>query len=442
MPEKKMRLVTLALPILFELVLRNLMGTVNVFLLSRYSDDAVAAVGVANQIINVVVIAFTMISAGAAVVINQSLGAKEDREAGKVAANALSAAALLGLLVSVIVAVFAETFVRALGLEEALVADAVAYLRITGAVSIFMSLSSMMSNIFRCHGNAKIPMIIVLINNILNLVGTALVIYQPIQLPISGVSGVGFARASSELIGIIIFTILLIRAKFSIHIRDLIHIDLRKLATIARIGLMSGTEGICYTLGQVVTTGFLTSFGAAALSAKVYVQNIDYYAYVVGLSIGQAMQIIVGHKIGAGDNDGAYRFVNHTFRYVAISNLLFGVSLYIFSDFFLGMFTSDPEIISIAKTLLFIDMFIHLGRSLNHSFNYGLRSAGYVFWPMLVGAISIWLANVGLGYVFSTTLSLGAAGLWIAQTCDEWIRGTTFMIFWKRKNWTKTKIKI
>ena len=52
-PVKKMTLFSLAIPILIEQVLRNLMGTVNVFMLSHYSDDAVAAVGVANQIIKI-----------------------------------------------------------------------------------------------------------------------------------------------------------------------------------------------------------------------------------------------------------------------------------------------------------------------------------------------------------------------------------------------------
>ncbi len=435
MKTKKITLFSLAFPILAELILRNLMGTVNVFLLSRFSDDAVAAVGVANQIINVAVIAFTMISTGAAVVINQTLGAGKQEEAGRTCANAIGAMALLGLITSCVLAVLAEPFVRLLGLEEALVPNAAAYLRITGAASIFLSLSAMLSCIFRCHGNARIPMAAVFINNILNFAGTALVIFRPFEIPLYGVSGVAFIRAFSELIGTVLLSILLIHARFGIQKQDLFQIRPARLIQIVKIGLMSGMEGICYTLGQVVTTGFLTGFGAATLSAKVYVQNIDYYAYVVGLSIGQAMQILAGHRIGAGKYEEAYHLVNRSYFKILSSNLIFGLTLYLASAQLLQIFTQDVQIIAIAQKLLLVDIFIHLGRALNHTFNYGLRSAGYVFWPMLIAVSSIWLVNVGGGYIFSTVCTLGAVGLWIAQACDEWVRGLTVMTLWLRRRW-------
>ncbi len=439
---KKMTILSLALPILAELVLRNLMGTVNVFLLSRYSDDAVAAVGVANQIINVAVIAFTMISAGAAVVINQTLGAGKQEEAGQTAANALGAMSLLGLAASLLLVIFAQSFVRLLGLEEALVPDAAAYLRITGAASVFLSLSSMLSCIFRCNGSAHIPMATVLLNNLLNLFGTALIIFRPFEIPLYGVPGVACIRALSELAGVVLLSLFLRRSRFRVRIYDIFHIQLKKLSQIVRIGLMSGMEGICYTLGQVVTTGFLTGFGAAALSAKVYVQNIDYYAYVVGLSIGQAMQILAGHSIGAGEEDAAYRLVNHSYLKIVLSNFLFGLNLFVFSTPLLHLFTQDTQIISIARSLLFVDIFIHLGRALNHTFNYGLRSAGYVFWPMVIAVASIWLFNVGGGYVFSTVFSFGALGLWLAQALDEWVRGLTVMTLWLKRKWSSRKAAI
>ena len=121
-----------------------------------------------------------------------------------------------------------------------------------------------------------------------------------------------------------------------------------------------------------------------ALSAKVYVQNVDYYAYVIGLAIGQATQIMAGHMMGAGDFDGAYRFVRRNWRYIALCNAVFGILMYLFSPQLMSLFTADPEIVALARRLFLVDIFIHLGRSFNHSFNYGLRSAGYVFWPCLL----------------------------------------------------------
>ena len=123
-PGRKMALLSLALPILVESVLRSFMGTVNVFLLGNYSDNAVAAVGVSNQIMNVVVVAFNAITAGSAVLINQYIGAKKDREANQIGMNALTVIFGLGMLVSVFLMTCAPLILTSLSLEEALMEDA------------------------------------------------------------------------------------------------------------------------------------------------------------------------------------------------------------------------------------------------------------------------------------------------------------------------------
>ena len=150
---------------------------------------------------------------------------------------------------------------------------------------------------------------------------------------------------------------------------------------------------------------------------------------------------MAGHMMGAGDFDGAYRFVRRNWRYIALCNAVFGTLMFTLSPQLMSLFTSDPEIIALARWLFLVDIFIHLGRSFNHSFNYGLRSAGYVFWPMVIAVCSIWLCNVGLGYVFSSVCGLGAVGLWLAQMTDEWVRGLSMMTLWLRRKWEAGLVK-
>lgn len=434
---RKMTILSLALPILAELVLRNLMGTVNVFLLSSYSDGAVAAVGVANQVMNVVTIAFNVISAGTAVVVNQALGGERYREAAHIAMNALTVGVGLGLVVSGVMVAGAPTFMTLLGLEQDLMADGVTFLRLVGGSSVFMGASTMISTLFRCYGNARIPMYVVIFTNILNILGSYVVIFRPFETPLVGVQGVAIVRVCSEALGLCFAVVMLLRSSFGFRAADMLKFEAGQLKRILSIGFMSGAEGISYTLGQVVTTGFITAFGAAALSAKVYVQNVDYYAYVIGLSIGQATQIMAGHMMGAGEFDKAFHFINKNHRYVCACNVTFGVLLFLAAPWVIGLFSSDPEVLSIAKTLLFIDIFIHFARSFNHTHNYGLRGAGYVVIPAIIAASSIWLFNVGLGWVFAVGLQWGIPGLWVGQAVDEWVRGICTCTLWQTRKWEK-----
>ena len=436
-PVKKLRLLPLAIPLLIEQVLRHLVGTVNVFMLSNVSDAVSGAVGVANQILDVVVIAFTLISAGGAIVINQTLGAKRYEEGAAISMNAVSACVVLGTAISLVLGFFAPGFIRMMNLEEALQPEAAAYLRIVGGASVLLAVSSMLSAIFRCYGNTRIPMLVMLANNVFNIIGCYVVVFRPFETPLSGASGIAAVRAMSEGLGVVLQVILLARAKKGFRLYDVFHPRFARIARILKLGIMSGMDGISYTLGQVVTTSFLTALGTVALSAKVYVQNVDKYAYVVGLAVGQATQIMSGHLIGAKKYDEAYRLINKNWRYVLVCNVFFGIAMYVFTPQIMRLFTQDAQIIELARRLFFIDIFIHTGRSMNHCFNYGLRSAGYVFWPMIFASSSMWLFNVGGGYLFSVVLSLGAVGLWLGQAVDEWVRGLLSAFLWLKRFWQR-----
>ena len=174
-------------------------------------------------------------------------------------------------------------------------------------------------------------------------------------------------RFSSDTFTLLALALLLIRARYGYRLRDLFRFKLLYIRRILGIGLMTSAEGICYTTSQVVTTGFLTAYGMVALSTKTYVQNIEYYAYIMGSSLGQAAQILSGHMMGAGETEKAYSYINKIWRYVVSCNILFGTLLYVFSDSVMGFFTSSQEIIELAKPLLAIDIAIHFARSFNHT---------------------------------------------------------------------------
>lgn len=437
---EKTVLLPLALPILAEQILRLLMGTVNTLMLSRYSDDAVAAVGVSNQVLNVVIIAATMIASGAAVIINQNLGAGRDKEAHVISMNSLSISACVGLFFSAILITFAHPIIVGMGLQPGLRPDAIAYLRIVGYSCVIQFVSAMMTTHFRCRGDARKPMFVIAFNNCVNLAGCCMVVFRPFETPLSGVSGVAMIRLASEVLGLLLIGTLYARQGWLRDRRSLWHVRMDNLRLILRLGFLSGAEGISFSMGQLVTTGFLTAFGAVALSTKMYVQTVSSYTYLAGLSIGQATQIMSGHLLGAGRLDEADRFVKRSWRYILSCNVAFSMIMFLLAKPIIGLFTDAAQVLDLAKNLLLIDVFICMGRSFNHSFNYGLRSAGYVFVPMVVANSSIWLVNVGIGYVLSVVLGWGVFGIWVAQMLDEWIRGLFAMGFWLSKRWENSLI--
>ena len=433
MNAKKMTLFSLTIPILLEQILRSLMGTVNTFMLSRLSDDAAAAVGVANQILSVVNMGASMLTTGAVVLVNQAIGGRRDRDAAVITMNSLLAAEALGLFMSAFTFTFAGGVISAMGLTGDLVGYATQYLRIVGASCALQFLSSMLTAHFRCRGKANVSTFVVALINTVNFIGSWLVVNNRFFL--GGVAGIATARLIAEAIGLVALLLLFRREQWGLRLWDLLHPSAMWLKRIARIGFMSGMEGISYLTAQLLTIRFITGFPTASLSAKIYTQSINGYTYMVGHAIGLAAQILCGQLIGAGRIDEADRLMKRSWACVLGFNMAFSLLFYAFSNQLVGLFTQSVEIRAIARTLFMIDIATCAGRSMNHSFNLGLYSAGYAFWPMVVSIASIWLVQVGCGYLLTVPAGLGVVGLWLGQALDEWTRGLAVTRLWLRKKW-------
>lgn len=89
-------------PIMLELLLQYLIGTVDTLMVSRISDDAVAVVGISNQFFSTAILLFATINSEAGVLIAQKLGAAKHREASRTTAMSLALTAALGIVLSVL----------------------------------------------------------------------------------------------------------------------------------------------------------------------------------------------------------------------------------------------------------------------------------------------------------------------------------------------------
>ncbi len=426
----------ISVPILIEDVLRTLMGTVNTFTLSRVSDSASAAVGVTNQILNVVLLVSVMMSAGVGIIENQAIGAGDKREGSRIMMNSLTLAALFGVVCSSLTVIFSDGLVSFMGLSPELHADGATYLRIVGASCLFQFLGTMLSTHFRCHGSALIPTVIVVISNVINFIGSSMVLNG--KLGIAGVKGIAVMRLVSEILSTVMLLIVFIPQKWGQRAGDLFRIDGKLAGRLLGVGVMSTMERVCFIIAQMLTTRFITGLPLEVLSAKVYVQTISEYPNQFGVSIGRAAQILSGHLIGAGKEDEAYKLIRKSYLLALCFDVPGCLLCRAFADSLVGLFTSSAEILRISKVLLTIDIITGAARSLNHSFSFGLKSAGYVFRPMIINFFSIWLINVGFGYMCTIPWGLGIVGLWIGQSSEEWFRGLMNAFQWEKKYWQKS----
>ena len=432
----KRQLRILTVPVFIEMALVMMLGAVDTVMLSRYSDNSVAAVGLDNQLMSLVFLVYQFFAMGAAIICAQYIGAGLRKRLVQVVGMALVMNLLLGLAVSALLFVYAEQLLHLMGVRTELMGDALTYLRLTGAFSFFQALSLTFSASLRSAGKVNYPMVVTGIVNVVNIVGNYALIFGHLGCPQLGVEGAAIATAASRALATVLLGIVHFRKhipRFPLrYFRPLPWHELRNLLF---IGIPAMSENISYNLSQVVVTYFINQISNEALAARTYCANIIMFVYLFCISITQGGDILVGHLVGQRHHQAAYVLGNYFFRWSLIITLAGSAILAVFGRDILGAFTDNEEIIAMGVWVFVIDWFLEIGRTSNIFATSTLRATGDAVYPLLVAIVFNWTIAVGLSYVVGIPLGFGLIGMWIAFALDENIRGVILMHRWRSGKW-------
>ena len=434
---KKLKLFDLAWPIFIETALFMLLGFIDVFILSQYDDIAASSINTANQAVSIVTLVFTVISGASAVLISQYLGAEKKDAASRIAALSITFNLLFGIIISLIFVLFSDNILSLIGASGDVMKYASQYLKMVGGSIFMQALLSAAAVIVRNHGLTRVTMYMSFGMNVANALLDSIFVLGLFGMPRLGVVGAAGATIFSRTVGLVVILVFLFRKveKPSIF-RMLRPFPLKDLLDIIKIGVPSALESFLYNLSQLVLTSIVLIYLTdTELITKTYVQNITMFFYLFSVSVGQASQILTGHYVGAGKYDEAYKQGLRGYMYalgVTLGICILGI---FFRYQLLGIFTSDPTVISLGASIITINIFLEFGRTTNLVIISCLRGAGDVYFPTICAIFSMWLISVLGTYIFAVVFSMGIYGLWIGISSDEIFRGIFMIIRWKRGKW-------
>ncbi|MGN0728414.1 MATE family efflux transporter [Treponema sp.] len=431
----------IAYPLIIENLLFLAFSSIDIFMLSKYSDKAVAAVGLTTQYTWFILVLLQVIPNGAAILLTNFLGAGRTEKAKSISRTALQMIVVFGLFFGAVFAFSVPQILKRYSIDTDVRQFASQYVFICSLFSVFSGISIVQSSILRSYGHTRDAMIVNAVANLLNIAGNALALYGFFGLPVLGVRGVAIATVASQLAGAAILSVRIMSlsdCRYSAAAP--FRIDFSEWKQILRIGIPSAGESLSWNLSQMVIMVLITTFGTAALAAFTYLMTILRFVYMIAISIGTASQIKTGHYCGAGLQETAYKNV---FRYQAAGSavsLTIATLIFVFRTQVTACFTQNKAIAAVILSVMPVIFFLELGRSVNVIIIPCLMAAGDIHFPVGAGIFSNWIISVMLSYIFALLFGWGFPGVIIAMACDEMLRGTLMLFRWKSKVWMRKKI--
>jgi len=430
------RLLQLAWPLYVELLLGIAVGIIGTALAARLSDRSAAAFALSNHVSGTLFLLFRIVGAGVSVVVTQALGAGRRERADAVARAILGASTWIGALTGGAALLGAAPLLRLMNAPEAVLPLALPLLQWLAPAMMIDAWNASMASVMRAHLRTRDTLAVIVAMQICQ-VALAL----PLMLGVGtwaglGLPGYALALVGSRLLGLALH-LMLWRARLGLVPRrsDWWRLPRAELAPVLHIGLPGAAENVAYRLGFMVSVAVVGHMGAEALATHAYTQQVNILVLLFGLATGFAVEIMVGHLIGAGELHQAHRLVRRALARGLVVATLAALAAALAGRHLLGLFTQDPAILAAGGVLLWWTVLLEPGRVFNLVVINALRATGDARYPVMAGAASMLIVLAGGSWFLGSVMGLGLPGVWIAYAADEWIRGLLMWRRWSRQDW-------
>lgn len=441
--------VNIAWPVLAELLLGSLFGMVDMMMLGRMSDNAlaaasVAAVGITNQPLFVGLSLVQALNVGGTAMIARYFGANQNEKIETTLKHVMLLCMLmLAIPLSILGLMFTDSIMSFMGAKADTLQAGRIYFRIIMVGFIFQSFNMSISAALRGIGETKIPMGINLRCNFLNVIGNAVLIYGLLGFPKLGITGAGISTALSNVIATILLFGYIIKGKSIIrfNIKTRFKFDKNIIYNLIKIGLPASFEQMVLRTGILLFVRIVAGLGTVIYAAHQIALNILSLSFQPGQAFGIAASSLVGRSLGANEFKRSEEYAKKTRKIGSIISTFMALILFFFGPQIVGLYSSDPMIIQNASTALKIIALVQPFQSSQLILAGALRGAGDTFWTLVATFFSVILVRVVLAYIFVNIMGYGLVGAWIAVFVDQFVRwGFVYMRF-RTGKWKYIKIR-
>ncbi len=436
------KIVLFAVPMLVGNIAQQLYNTVDSVVVGNYvGDNALASVGSAGPILNLLIVLFVGISVGAGIMVSQYYGAREREELSLTIGNCITLTLIASLFVMVVASLVARPLLELLDTPESIIDWCQSYLIILFVGSAGLAFYNILSGILRGLGDSMSALLYLLVSTVVNIVLDLLFVAKLGM----GVNGVALATVIAQAISALLCLLRLMRMTEHFDLK-LCYLKLKRKHTskIVQLGLPSGVTQAIFSMAMIVVQSLTNSFGEMFIAANVIVMRVDGFAMMPNFSFGTALTTYAGQNVGAKRYDRVEKGARQgTAIAMGVSIVLTSLIL-IFGKALMGIFTKTPELVDLSREMMGILAVGYIAMAVTQGLSGVMRGAGDTVTPMWISIATTILIRVPVAYglAFLTRSEQFPGGRQesvFISLLVSWIMGAVITFFFYKKGSWKNK---
>lgn len=420
------RLLAFTLPLVLTNFLQTLHGVTDILLTGRLlGKTAMSAVTIGGQSTLFLTTFSLGLAAGGQILIAQLKGAEKRKEQSEATIALFTLSLGIGILVALLGFFIAPPALRLLQTPEDAFAGALQYMRITSIGLVFTFLYNAIAGALRGRGDSRRPLWFAVIGIGLHIaLGILFVGAWSMGIPGAALAAV-IAQAGAVLLGAF-FLRKAYRSKVLLP-------PLRTLIQILKIGVPFGLQMGLLNLSNLFIVRLVNPYGVAASAALGVGSRITNLLIVPMLAIGNGASTMIGQSLGAQKPRRATAAVRWALIYTLIFVSLTTASTLLFPAVFLGIFTSEAEVIRIGTVYLTTLAWGYTGHALHTSFNAAILGAGMTSHSLLAAGAEALIGRIALTWLCSAYWML--SGIFLAQAIAPYLAAALSFAFFLSGRW-------
>lgn len=432
-----------ALPIALQSLIGSSLNLVDNLMVGSLGELELNAVGVSVQIFFIYWMLMYGFSGGAATYISQFFGACDYKNIRKTTGFTITVALIIGFIFFTVAELFPRQILGIFTKYPEVIDVGVGYVRIGAPTFLMIAITQPFTIALRATQQTRLPLyasaLALAMNTFLNYV----FIFGKFGAPALGVNGAALATAISRVLemSFILFVVFgrknIIAGKF----REFFGFERELAGKIAKNALPTTMNETLWGLGTSLYVAAFARIGITEGAAIQACSTINNLFTLAAFSMGDAILILVGQRLGEGKTELAYNMSRKLIKIGLIIGVIMGAGIILMGEPILGLFEfTDRGADYAAKILLVYGLTMWMSLYNAMQVTGCLRCGGDTKFAMLAETGTVWFIGVPLAFITSLYLGWPIYFAVLAVKFEEVVKGVILTKRYLSKKWVRNVI--